>query len=89
VPLALGEGERTCETAMVALAGRVLVLFGAGERTPAEEALALLDRLAPATRALRSYGHPVAELLRPVLGAEEAARRLERVEPSAHAGSAI
>jgi len=72
--LAEDEGERICGTGLVALAGRILAVFEAGEGDEAERAVELLRRLAPYAGRFRSYGHPAAELLRPVVGAEETRR---------------
>jgi hypothetical protein len=67
---AAGEGDRICASGIVALAGRALVLYEAGGTDELAEVLTLLDRYAGAATwtTLRTYGHPTAELLRPVLG---------------------
>ena len=76
---ALEEGDRTCATGMVALAGRALSLFETGNSDAAADTIAVLDRFIPSAWGFRSFGHPVAELLRPVVGPDEGRRRLDAV----------
>jgi DNA-binding SARP family transcriptional activator/tetratricopeptide (TPR) repeat protein len=72
------EGERTCATGIVGLAGLCLALHET--RDPrAAETLALLERLAPPERALGGWGRSVADILRPVIGVAATLRRLELV----------
>ena len=70
VELADEEAGRLCGTGVVALAGRALALFEQGHEDEALQAVATLRRLAPSARFARTYGHPTAELLRPVVGFE-------------------
>jgi DNA-binding SARP family transcriptional activator len=87
---ALDEGDHNCATSMVALAGRALALHESGERAAAADTLVVLDRFTPSSWGFRSFGHPVAELVRPVVGAEEGRRRLEAVsEPRRDAAGTI
>jgi len=87
--LAEAEGQRICATGLVALAGRVLALFEAGEEGGAERALELLRRLAPSTGTFRTFGHPAAELLRPVLGPEQTLRFIEESEWRGDTGDTV
>jgi DNA-binding SARP family transcriptional activator/tetratricopeptide (TPR) repeat protein len=89
VGLAEGEGDRVCATGLLALAGRVLALYEAEEEPQAERALALLRRLAPVAGAFRTFGHPAAELLRPVLGATATRRFIDEAEWRGEPGDAI
>jgi hypothetical protein len=83
------EGRRICATGLVALAGRALALFEAGREPEARRAVELLERFSTSAVELRTYGHPIAELVRPILG-PEATRRLIR-PPVSHedAGGAV
>lgn len=85
--LAEQEGPRICATGMVALAGRALALFEAGHDEAAEHAIALLRRLAPSARSVRTYGHPTAEMLRPVLGAKAARTWIDQAERRGDVGT--
>ena len=82
VRLAEEEGDRTCATGIVALAGHVLSLFETDDRPATARALALLDRLIPVPRAAdRMHSRViVAELLRPVIGLAAARELLDPVE---------
>ena len=88
---ARGEGERICANGIVALAGRALALYEAGERAELSEALALLDALAESATwaTLRTYGHPTAELLRPVVGAAATRRWIALTQRRGDAFSTI
>jgi hypothetical protein len=77
VPLAEEEGPRICATGLVALAGRALALFEAGRDRDTRRPMELLEEHMFAAVELRTYGHPIAELLRPVLG-PDGIRRLIR-----------
>jgi hypothetical protein len=87
--LAEQEGARICATGMVALAGRALALFEAGHDDAAEHAIALLRRLAPSARSVRTYGHPTAEMLRPVLGAEAVRTWIAEAERRGDVGTEV
>jgi hypothetical protein len=71
------------------LAGRALALYETGDRERAARVVDALDAVAPTARALRSYGHPILELLRPVVGLAETRRRLEAVERPVDVGGRI
>jgi DNA-binding SARP family transcriptional activator len=85
--LAEEEGTRVCATGMVALAGRALALFEAGEEHEAERVVELLRRLAPSARWVRTYGHPTAEMLRPILGPEATRRWIDESERRGDVGT--
>jgi len=72
--LAEAEGERLCATGVMGLAGRSLALFESGDPSAAR-ALEILRGAAPTSRWL-GWGHPLAELLRPAVGADETRERV-------------
>ncbi|HEX6024498.1 MAG TPA: AAA family ATPase [Solirubrobacter sp.] len=76
--LVAAEGQ-VCSTGVVGLAGRALALFEGGDPAAAD-AVALFEEIAPPERPLGGWGHTVAEILRPVLGAEATCDRLDRME---------
>jgi tetratricopeptide (TPR) repeat protein len=87
--LAEAEGNRICATGLVAVAGRVLALHEAGEDGEAERTVGLMRRLAPFAGSFRTYGHPVAELLRPVFGPDSTRRFVEESEWRGDTGSRV
>jgi hypothetical protein len=87
--LAREEGDHTCKTALVALAGRALWLFETLEPDAAFAAVELLDRLRPST-GRPMYDYVIAETLRPFLGVEHVRAMIERLDPpGARAAEAI
>ena len=78
--LVAAEGRNVCATGTVGLAGHVLALFQA--RDPAvPAAIALFEEIAPPERPLGGWGPTVAEILRPVIGAEATCARLDAIGP--------
>ncbi len=78
--LVAAEGRNVCATGTVGLAGHVLALFQA--RDPAvPAAIALFEEIAPPERPLGGWGPTIAEILRPVIGAEATCARLDAIGP--------
>ena len=81
-----GAGQ-TCLGAIVGVAGRVLWLHEALQADASAAALELMHRVRPPDR--RSiYDYFIAELLRPVIGVEATAARLQRIQPDGHDATA-
>ena len=81
-----GAGQ-TCLGAIVGVAGRVLWLHEALQADASAAALELMHRVRPPDR--RSiYDYFIAELLRPVIGVEATAARLQRIRPDGHDATA-
>ncbi len=79
--LVAAEGRQVCATGVVGLAGHVLALSEA--RDPAAAAaIALFEEIAPPDRPLGGWGHTVAEIVRPVIGAEATCARLDAMGSS-------
>ena len=85
---AVAEGERICATGLMAVAGRCLALHEA-LAPGADEALALLRRLAPTTRSLGGWNYEVAEIVRPLVPLPETDGRLVGEGKRAGAGAAV
>jgi hypothetical protein len=83
------EGHRICATGLVALAGRALGVFEAGDEEEAERIVALLRRLAPTAGRFRTFGYPAAQILRPVLGAEFTMGFIEETEWRGNRGETV
>jgi len=86
--LAAAEGERICPTGLMAIAGRCLVLHETGD-PGAPDALALLRGLAPTASPLGGWGYAVAEIVRPLVPADETERRLASGASRAGAGTQV
>jgi class 3 adenylate cyclase/tetratricopeptide (TPR) repeat protein len=72
------EGGHTCGLGSQALAGYALALFESGDGAAAAHAVRLLDRTQVSVQPV-SYAHyRVIDVIRPIVGREEAAERLER-----------
>jgi hypothetical protein len=87
--LAEAEGERICATGLVALAGRALAVYEAGDEEEAERVVALLRRLAPSAGSFRTFGYPAAQILRPVIGPEATLGFIEETEWRGNAGETV
>jgi DNA-binding SARP family transcriptional activator len=74
-----GDGQ-TCLGAIVGVAGRVLWLHETRQADASAAALELMNRVRPPDRQ-SIYDYFVAELLRPLLGAEATRTRLQRIQP--------
>ena len=83
------EREHICANALVALATRAVVLHESGQRSAAEAALELFDRVAPPDRPLVRWGPWIVEMLRVVAGLESSLVRLGHVEVRHGAGNAV
>jgi DNA-binding SARP family transcriptional activator/tetratricopeptide (TPR) repeat protein len=83
------EREHICANALVALATRAVVLHESGQRSAAEAALELFDRVAPPDRPLVRWGPWIVEMLRAVAGLESTLGRLGHVEVRHGAGNAV
>jgi hypothetical protein len=89
VAFAAEEGPRICATGLVALAGRALSLFEAGREGETSRPIELLEQHLSGAVELRTYGHPIAELLRPVLGQDGIRRLIRPPDHQAGAGGEI
>jgi DNA-binding SARP family transcriptional activator/tetratricopeptide (TPR) repeat protein len=90
VELAEREGDRVCATGLVALAGRALALFEAGDdEDELERTVGLLHQLAPIRVPPRGFCHPIAEMLRPVIGCMSTLGWMDYSERRQDTGTAI
>jgi DNA-binding SARP family transcriptional activator len=74
-----GDGQ-TCLGASVGIAGRVLCLHESLQAEASAAALEFLNRVRPPDRP-STYDYFIAELLRPVIGADATGARLQRIQP--------
>jgi hypothetical protein len=83
------EGGHTCGLGSQSLAGYALALFESGDRTAAQRAVELLDKTEVSLQPVTEARYRVIEVIRPIVGLETAARRLEQSGAPKDVGSRV
>jgi class 3 adenylate cyclase len=86
--LVLEEGMHTCMHGLAALAGQALAAFETGYKTGAARALEIFDSTARTSPSV-AYAFRTTDILRPLVGAHEARRRLEDIDEPTDARETI
>ncbi len=83
------EGGHTCGLGSQSLAGYALALFESGDRTAAQRAVEILDQTEVSLQPVPDAHYRVLEVIRPIIGPEGAAQRLEESGAAKDVGSRV